>query len=258
MDDEFIIKQTGDGSTTFISKNFDQPFHSLGGAVAESRYVYFEASGLADQLIDPESKKLNVLEIGFGSGLNFIMLIDYLKRPESNQKISFTSVEAYPVHPDLIPEINFGQEVDDSTYHKLLKDIFTKAEPGWNSFSITENLTLNLFVGMFDELNNPNGCSYDFIMHDPFSPGANPAGWTAGLFAKIASWSSDQAMLSTYCAATSARAAMAAGGWKIARAPGALGKREMTVASINPKNLSHLKRVNEQRLVERFESGEFA
>jgi len=257
MNEKFTVKQTGDGSTTLISNSFNQPFHSLGGAVAESRYVYFESTGLAGQLMDSEPKKLNILEIGFGSGLNLVLLMDYLKQAGPNHTITFTSVEAYPIQPDLVAEINFGQEVVDSNYHNLLTDIFSKAEPGWNSYSISENLTLNLFVGLFDELNNPNDLRFDFIMHDPFSPDANPAGWTAGLFAKIASWSSEDAMLSTYSAATSARAAMAAGGWKIARAPGALGKREMTVASINPKNLAHLKRVNEQRLIERFESGEF-
>lgn len=257
MNEKHTVKQTGDGSTTLISKHFNQPFHSLGGAVAESRYVYFESTGLADKLSKTKPENLNILEIGFGSGLNLILLIDYLKRSGPNQKVTFTTVEAYPIQPDMVPGITFGRELDDIKYHKLLTDIFSKAEPGWNSFTISENLTLNLFVGMFDELDNPNGLGFDYIMHDPFSPDSNPAGWTASLFAKIASWSSGQAMLSTYCAATSARAAMAGGGWKIARAPGALGKREMTVASINPDNLILLKRINEKRLIERFESGEF-
>jgi len=254
MNEKFTIIRTGDGSTTLISKIFDQPFHSLGGAVAESRYVYFEASGLADQLMDSAPKNLNVLEIGFGTGLNLVLLIDYLKRSASNHTISFTTVEAYPIQADLVSEIYFGPELKSINYHDLLADIFKQIVPGWNFHNISKNLTMNLFFGMFDELNNPNDLRYDFILHDPFSPDSNPAGWSADLFAKLSSWSSDEAMLSTYCAATSARAAMAAGGWKIARAPGALGKREMTVASLNPNNLSHLKRVNEQRLIERFQS----
>jgi len=46
-------------------------------------------------------------------------------------------------------------------------------------------------------------------------------------------------------------------GWKISRAPGALGKREMTLASLDEKNLDGFKRVNEQRLIERYHQGDF-
>ncbi|MFO7884188.1 MAG: MnmC family methyltransferase, partial [Desulfobacteraceae bacterium] len=74
---------------------------------------------------------------------------------------------------------------------------------------------------------------------------------------EIASASAKDAVLTTYSAATSARAAMAVAGWYIARAPGALGKREMTVASKNPDKLSHLKRVDEERLARRFHDGDF-
>ena len=97
----------------------------------------------------------------------------------------------------------------------------------------------------------------DFIFHDAFSPEANEELWTLDVFEKLASVSSSNAVLSTYCAASSARAAMAVAGWKIAKAPGALGKREMTVASLNGEKLEAFKRVNEKRLVERFQAGDF-
>ncbi|CAN5271407.1 hypothetical protein BH23BAC3_BH23BAC3_01770 [soil metagenome] len=257
MQVEQIIKKTGDGSTTLISAQFDQPYHSLGGAVLESRYVYFKATGLDDRIFSPKADKLNIMEVGFGSGMNLVLLMDYIEKSEAEISVTYTSVEAYPLLADIVEEIDFGDQLEYLNYHNLLHEIFSNLTTRWNRYQITPKITLNLFVGFFNELTNPGNLEFDYIMHDPFSPDSNPAGWTADLFAKLAEWSSDDVMLSTYCAATSARAAMAAGGWKIARAPGALGKREMTVASINPNNLSHLKRVNEKRLIERFESGEF-
>ncbi len=251
------IKKTGDGSTTFISAQFDQPYHSLGGAVSESRYVYFEATSLNDRILSPKTDRLNILEIGFGSGMNLVLLMDYLKKSATEIDVTFTSVEAYPLLADIVDEIDFGDQLGYLNYHTLLHDIFSKLTPGWNKYQISSKITLNLFVGFFDELTNPGNLAFDYIMHDPFSPDSNPAGWTADLFAKLAGWSSDNTMLSTYSAATSARAEMAAGGWKIAHAPGALGKREMTVASMDPEKLSHLKRVNEKRLIERLNNGEF-
>lgn len=252
------IKQTGDGSDTLVSETFNQPYHSLGGAVAESRIVYFESTGLKERLTLTDSGHINILEIGFGSGLNLVLLLDYLKENHSNLSITYCSVEAYPLLPEIVCEINFGDSLRHVNYHDILETVFSGLEPGWKTFDVRENVTLRLFQGMFAELTNPEDLPVDYILHDPFSPDSNPAGWTADLFKTLAGWSSANAMLSTYSAATSARAAMALGGWNIARAPGALGKREMTVASKNAENLSHLKRVNEQRLIDRFKSGEFS
>lgn len=275
------IKQTGDGSDTLISETFDQPYHSLSGAVAESRYVYFEANGLSDALSAGED--LCILEIGFGTGMNLVLLLDYLSKSSLKPNITFISAEAWPIEPEIAKNLNFGKEVGYQDYSSLLETIFTDLKPGWNKITITEQVTLLLFVGTFGEMNFISGNQlntesaatdtadltetttggkiinqpFDFVLHDPFSPESNPAGWTSDLFSKIAAAASDNVMLTTYSAATSARAAMATAGWYIARAPGALGKREMTVASKNPEKLSHLKRVNEKRLVERFEDGDF-
>lgn len=249
------IKKTGDGSDTLISEKFNQPYHSLNGAVAESRYVYFEASGLAAALSD--NQDLAILEIGFGTGMNLILLLDYIKTSGSNSSITFISAEAYPIAPETVTSIDFGDGIDISGYQSILRDLFSHLTPGWNSIEISENVDLNLFIGTFEELELENQTVIDFVLHDPFSPESNPAGWTPELFSKIAAKASDNAMLTTYSAASSARAAMAVAGWHIARAPGALGKREMTVASKNPEKLSHLKRVNEKRLIERFEQGDF-
>lgn len=249
------IKQTGDGSTTLISNQFNQPYHSLNGAVAESRYVFYKTSGLAENL--QAASNLNILEIGFGSGMNLVLLMDYIEKSQTDVSVTFTTVEAYPIAPDLVSEIDFGVQLRYLEYHTLLKQIFSTPSPGWNHHQITPNIKLNLFIGTFDELDYSESAKFDYIMHDPFSPDSNPSGWTAKLFKMIADHSNDNAMLTTYSAATSARAAMAVAGWHIARSPGALGKREMTVASLNAEKLSHLKRVNEKRLIERHESGEF-
>ena len=249
------IKKTADGSDTLISRQFNQPYHSLSGAVAESRYVYFQTSGLLDALTAGED--LGILEIGFGTGMNLILMLDYIKQKDSNSTVDFYSVEAYPIDPETAASVRFGNHIDNSTYSNLLSEIFSGLTSEWNTIEISEKVTLNLFIGTFEQMELFNPKPIDYVLHDPFSPDSNPAGWTSDLFTKIASSASNDSMLTTYSAATSARAAMAVAGWNIARAPGALGKREMTVASKNPNRLSHLKRVNEKLLIERSEAGDF-
>jgi tRNA U34 5-methylaminomethyl-2-thiouridine-forming methyltransferase MnmC len=139
-------------------------------------------------------------------------------------------------------------------------DIFSNLTPGWNRFEISEQLTLWLWYGLFSDMEMPppgQEQRMEFFFHDPFSPEVNGELWTREVFEKLTSIASDDAVLATYCAATSARAAMAAAGWNTARAPGALGKREMTIASLDKSKLTGFKVLNNQRLIERFNRGDF-
>jgi tRNA U34 5-methylaminomethyl-2-thiouridine-forming methyltransferase MnmC len=118
------------------------------------------------------------------------------------------------------------------------------------------NLELYLFHGFFNDF-KANALSADFIFHDAFSPEVNEELWTDTAFKKLAGLSHDETVLTTYCAASKARAAMCATGWYAAKARGALGKREMTIASRSKEKLSKFKRLNENRLAERYKKGDF-
>jgi len=269
------IEPTRDGSNTLYSEQFGQTYHNRAGAVTESRHVFFETPGIPRLLSD--HKNLSILEIGFGTGLNLVLMLDYLDKTKSKSNILFRSIEAFPIDPQIASKLDFGSKLEYLGYPSLLENIFTSLSDGLNRIEVNEQVVLELFVGDFEETGNIFKQKADisdtpppakrtrgtlrqpaerfpanFIFHDPFSPEANPEGWTPELFKTIAAVSADDATLTTYCAATKARAAMAAAGWYVARAPGAPGKREMTVASLSKDMLSDLKRVDEERLVERF------
>lgn len=248
------IQATDDGSHTLYSPQFDQYYHNPNGAVAESRHNFFEKNGLLNHL--PEAESLTILEIGFGTGLNLLLLMDEYLDKELQCEINFYSIEGFPVEADTARSFNYGEYLTHPELLDKLPPIFEQVEPGINEFNLLPNLSLYLFNGLFEEFIAQN-LQADFIFHDPFSPGVNEELWTGEVFKKLANWSSSDAVLTTYSAASKARGAMAWAGWKVAREDGALGKREMTVASLNPKKLAHLKRVNEERLAHRYEIGDF-
>lgn len=259
MNNSPSIEKTKDGSTTLYSSRFEQHYHNPNGAVAESRHVFFEIPEVPAAL--QEKKELNIFEVGFGTGLNFILLLDYLERTKSRTKCTYHTVEAFPVDAETAEKFSFGDELQSLQPVSLLQNIFGSLKPGINIFHISEQVTLELFIGFFDEdpliTSAPKEARLDFIFHDAFSPEVNADLWTPAVFKNLAEISRPGAGLSTYCAASSARAAMAVAGWYVARTRGALGKREMTVASLEAEKLAKFKRVNEQRLVERFERGHF-
>ncbi len=248
---------TKDGSSTLYSGVFEQFYHNPNGAVSESRHVFYETPGLVDQLRTTDVQ-LSIFEMGFGTGLNFLLLLDYCSKLNVNKPLHFYSVEAFPVSTETIGAINYEEILGDEAHKPFLKTLFSSLQKGWNTFSINTHPTiqLHLFYGMFDELSAPEN-KIDFFFHDPFSPEVNEELWTVETFEKLKEMASKSSVLSTYCAASKARAALAKAGWNIARAKGALGKREMTIASLNQEKLSGFKRLNEARLIERLERGDF-
>jgi len=256
-----IIKKTGDGSTSLYSPKFDQLYHNPNGAVAESRHVFFETNGLVKAL--EKRSSLHIFEVGFGTGLNLLLTLDYLRKLNLDTEIAYYSVEAFPVDADMTEDFEFADEPGLQNSLPMLRTVLQDIYPGMNRIQLTDQLSLHFWFGFFNDLFDEHEKSpiinhkMDFIFQDAFSPEVNEELWTPEVFEKLASISNDDAVLSTYCAASAARAAMAVAGWKIARAQGALGKREMTLASLDEDKLKDFKRVNEKRLAERFEKGDF-
>lgn len=257
MSNEPIIKPTKDGSTTLYSPRFDQHYHNPNGAVAESHYIFFETTGLQEEIC--QHRSFNIFETGFGTGMNLILLLDQLEKVPYSGAITYLSVEAYPIDVETVSKLRFGADTGLEKYKPLLKRIFREAKPGMNRFDLGPDRTLLLYIGQFNHLFEQETISetFQFIFHDPFSPEVNAELWTPDVFQKLLSISSSNALLTTYCAASSARASMAVAGWVVAKNRGALGKREMTLASPDPDRLSGWKLVNEKRLIERFQKGEF-
>lgn len=63
--------ETSDGSRTLHSDRYAQTYRSLHGALTESRHVFLEGSGVAERL--RAGRSTAVLEVGFGTGLNFLV-----------------------------------------------------------------------------------------------------------------------------------------------------------------------------------------
>jgi len=205
------------------------------------------------------NESITIFEVGFGTGLNFFLLLDYVRKFKSEARVNFYSVEAFPLSEEQAKHLNFSKFSQFEELRGFLPDVFGSLNSGWNSFNPlpSANVQLHVFKGFFNDVEELEYKS-DFIFHDAFSPEVNEELWTPETFRKLRSISNEESVLSTYCAASKARAAMAVAGWKVAKAQGALGKREMTIASLSEDMLAEFKRVNEGRLIERFESGDFA
>ncbi len=245
-----------DGSSTLFSSTANQYYHNLGGAITESEHVYFKMSGAYNSI--KNHVPIKIFEVGFGTGLNFLLALHYYLLSSSKESLDFYSVEAFPLSKKTVNTLNYAQALSNSALAPCLSFIFSDLKPGLNIIQPFTYLPvkLHLYIGLFEEFEQ-GAINTDYIFHDPFSLSANPELWTPNTFIKLRELSSDNAVLATYCSASKARGAMAIAGWKVARVPGTVGKREMTIASKDAQLITRYKRINEENLAERYRNGAF-
>lgn len=253
-EEESKLVLTRDGSHTVYSSRFDQHYHNPNGAVAESRYVFFEQTGLPDDLTTRD--QLSILDIGFGTGLSLMLTLDYYMNRHSSAKIDYHSVEGFPLRSNVAQKINYGEYLNHPEAANEVTEIFDNLSKGMNRFELSGEVSLHLYYGMFEDY-DPRKVNANFIFHDAFSPDVNPSLWTGEAFRKIYNLSADDVILSTYSAASKAQGALAWAGWKVAKTQGALGKREMLLAAKNPQRLADHNRIDEERYSRRYEEEDF-
>lgn len=196
--------------------DWQEQYHSKHGAIQEAYHVFIK-SGL-DLFNDQE---LNILEIGFGTGLNaFITLIEYEKR---NLQIKYTGVEAYPVSPEELEQLNYLEELESLSR----KDDFDlmHASAWGKEIEITANFHLTKQQKFFKDIDETD--RFDLIYFDAFGARVQPELWTVKIFQIMFNAMKRGGVLVTYAAKGSVRRAMLEVGFLVERLPGPPGKREM-------------------------------
>ena len=94
---------TKDGSYTVYNSKYKEHYHSLHGAFQESKHVFINNGIL--HLLETKPSQLNVLEVGFGTGLNALLTIDFSEF--YGIKINYTALEPYPLNEQIIEELNY-------------------------------------------------------------------------------------------------------------------------------------------------------
>lgn len=210
-----IIK-TLDGSTTIHLQEWDECYHSKHGAIQEAKHVFIK-NGLS--LF--ENNPVSILEIGFGTGLN--AFITFLESVQKKQHIDYVGVEAYPVEPNEVLEMNYVEELEATLY----KDVFKKMhECEWNQKeTINENFSLTKRKQFFDEIDDFE--IFDLIYFDAFGYRVQPELWSTEIFQKMYNSLKPNGVLVTYAARGVVKRSMIEVGFTVEKLAGPPGKREM-------------------------------
>jgi len=214
------VSITNDGSKTLYVPELDEHYHSVHGAYNEAMHVFIDA-GLNSLNLD----ETNILEIGFGTGLNALLTLR--ESLQFDQKINYTGVEAYPVLLEEIELVDYKSLIKED---KELQELYLELHSSvWETqVDITPNFTLTKQQKKFADINDLN--SFDLIYFDAFAPNVQPDLWSIEVFEQMLNSLKPEGMLVTYCAQGQVKRNMKAAGFYVERLPGPPGKREMTKA----------------------------
>jgi len=128
---ESELQLTADGSHTLFVPDMDEHYHSVNGAKTESMHIFIQA-GLRQTSV----KAPNILEIGFGTGLNAFLTL--LESEYLHKDIHFTSIELYPLPVEIIQKLNYPEVIAPDR----AADYFSLHSASWNKNAVLPTLLL--------------------------------------------------------------------------------------------------------------------
>ena len=210
------IITTADGSHSLLNTDLDETYHSRHGAFQESEYVFLQ-KGFDFFAAQQKAKSINILEIGFGTGLNAWLTLQRAK--QTGISVNYTSLETYALSKDIWTKLNYA-ESDKESFTKL-------HEAEWNSWvSINKNFKLHKINSSLQHY-ALSAIQTHIIYYDAFAPNKQPEMWELPMLKKVCDTLLPGAVFVTYCAKGQVKRDLKSLGLSVENLPGPPGKREM-------------------------------
>ena len=192
---ELIEVLTKDGSYSLRSVFFQENFHSLLGALEETKSKFTATSNLQRF----KGKSLNVLDICFGLGYNSASLLNELINQKSYLNLYALEIDKMPLEYSLRNESFLKlwtpkvEQIFKSLYRKdYFEDQFFKCSLLWGDAREKINVI-------------PSDIKFDLIYLDGFSPQKCPQVWTIEFLSKVTEKLNPQGYLITYSSSAAVR-----------------------------------------------------
>jgi tRNA U34 5-methylaminomethyl-2-thiouridine-forming methyltransferase MnmC len=219
MDTGLQIVQTADGSNTIFNPQVGENYHSKHGALQESKHVFVNA-GLQYFLANTQAKEASILEVGFGTGLNFLLTAHLCT--DQQIKLNYTGIEAYPLISKLLSNTGYEKYTSPEIWEALLANY---------SSALLKPTTLNpycqLHIANSKLLDFQSDDKYDVIYFDAFAAIHQPEMWNEEAIAHTVKFLKPGGVFVTYAITGNLKRMLNGLGLQIQKIPGAPGKREM-------------------------------
>ena len=214
MNQPLEIRTTNDGSPTLYNNAISESYHSIFGARNESMHIF-----IAQGLNQCKKETIDVLEVGFGTGLNAFLAA--LEAQKTKKKIHYVTVELYPLPAEIYTQLHYATNAEEAhLFEQLHTCDWERNVQITPHFSITK-LQVDVRTVTFKK-------TFDCLFFDAFSPEKQPDLWEVAIFQKMYKAMNSSGLLTTYCAKGSVRRTLQSIGFVVERLAGPIGgKREI-------------------------------
>lgn len=224
-----------DGSRTLRKTGSRVTWHSESGALPESQTVFIQNGGVAKFWTDQPGRTLRILEVGFGTGLNFWLTASIALR--DGRALDYRSSELNLLPFEIISQLGHAdlpecQPAFDLFHHS----IFGSTDRGKLPAVVKDrNVNLQIDEDCETAIMETEPGSLDLVYHDPFSPADAPELWTVELFQELHSRLRPGGRLLTYCVKSSVQKTLRLAGFQIKKTKGPIGGKREVLIAIKPE-----------------------
>jgi len=206
---------TADGSSTLLSAQYGAHYHSLHGAISESMHIFVEAG-----LMALTQMKVNVLEVGFGTGLNAALTAQ--RGREIGADITYHALELHPLAKEEYTLLNYSQQLPANSAALWL----AACDAPWGEdFTVEDGFTIRKINEDFTQW--LPATQYNLVYFDAFAPDDQPEMWSAEQFQKIFNAMAAGGILVTYSVKGTVKRTLRDVGFELERLEGPPGKKHM-------------------------------
>jgi tRNA U34 5-methylaminomethyl-2-thiouridine-forming methyltransferase MnmC len=213
------LVRTADGSNTLYNEEIGEHYHSRHGAVGESRHV-FRAAGLQYVLEKQGAIQATVLEVGFGTGLNFLLSAEHCL--QNNAGLRYCGIEAYPLGSDIIHTTGYERYISEPLWHSFTTQYATSFR---QPVQVAPAICLEVHHCKALEFNHQQ--LFDVLYFDAFASVHQPEMWNDETLSHVCRFLKPGGVFVTYAITGNLKRSMKSLGFTVQKLPGAPGKREM-------------------------------
>lgn len=223
---KITVKQTADGSPTLFREDLNEPYHSLHGALTESRHVFIR-HGWEEVINRFPHSEIRLLEVGLGTGLNAALTASAAQ--SAKRKVHYIALEPIPVPRETVSALPFdgmlsaGESDALRAIHDAEWEKPARISPHFEITKLTSGI--RQFAAEIP---------FHLIYFDAFAPEKQPDMWTTEVMQTCFDLLKPGGILVTYCAKGSFKRSLKEVGFLVESRPGPPFKREMTLA-IKPR-----------------------
>ena len=213
------------------SGRFGDVYFSRDDGLAETRTVFLQGCGLPEAWTDRQA--FTVAELGFGTGLNIVALLDLWRRTRPvGGRLHIFSIEGFPLTvQEAARALSAWPELAQAA--APLIEAWPAGTPGFHRIDLPMfDAVLDLAIGDAAWALAQWSGQADAWFLDGFSPALNPGMWSDEVLDGVAARSAPGARLATFTVAGSVRRGLAERGFVVDKRPGHGRKRERLEARL--------------------------